>query len=133
MFLRNIKKLIHQADFFCSNQLLRYNSDTQYNTVTGGLLSIAIIIVIVIGFASMITDTLNRTSITSSLTITKSADPPLSALTTGQENMFMFSVSIQSYDFMYLANLSDPIQYFDVRLSLYHFENGWLTMSFSEL
>lgn len=133
MFLRNIRRLIRQADFFCSNQLLRYNSDTQYNTVTGGLLSIGIIIVIVIGFASMITDTLNRTSITSSKTTTKNSDPPLSTLTTGEENMLMFSLSIQSYDFMYVANLSDPIQYFDVRMYLYHFVDGWLTMSLSEL
>ena len=83
MLLHNTKKLIQQADLFCSNQLLRYNSDTQYSTITGGLLSIAIIVVIVIGFASMIADTLNRTSITSTLTTTKHSDPPLSTLVTG--------------------------------------------------
>ena len=83
MLLHNTKKLIQQADLFCSNQLLRYNSDTQYSTITGGLLSIAIIVVIVIGFASMIADILNRTSITSTLTTTKHSDPPLSTLVTG--------------------------------------------------
>ena len=76
-FLDHVKQLIYQADLFCSQQLLRYNSETQYKTLTGGLMSLAIISVIVIGFTSMIMDTLQKTSISSSLTVEKQSDPPL--------------------------------------------------------
>ncbi len=81
--LKGIKRLIYQTDMFCSSQLLRYNSETQYKTMTGGLLSLAIIIVIIVGFANMISDTLQRTSITSSLTINKQSDPPLALIHPG--------------------------------------------------
>lgn len=125
MLLQNIKRLIYQADLFCSSQLLRYNSDTQYNTLTGGLLSLSIISVIIIGFASMIASTLNRSTITSTITTVKQSNPPLATLIAGEENMFMFSVSIQSLDLTFLANLSAPVQYFDVEMNILKLVDGW--------
>lgn len=125
MLLQNIKKLIYQADLFCSSQLLRYNSDTQYNTLTGGLLSLSIITVIIVGFASMIASTLNRSTITSTTTTVKQSTPPLATLVAGEENMFMFSVSIQSLDLTFLANLSAPTRYFDVEMNILKLVDGW--------
>ena len=53
---------------FYSAEMLRYNKDTQYKTVTGGLMTIGIIVLVVIGFFSMISQTLNKTAITSFVT-----------------------------------------------------------------
>jgi hypothetical protein len=55
--------------------MLRYDNDTEYKTVTGGIITISIIILVTIGFASMITDTLNKTAISSSLDINTSNNP----------------------------------------------------------
>ena len=52
------------SDFFNSSQLLRYENENEYRTLTGGIVSIGIAITIVIGFASMISDTLNKSAIT---------------------------------------------------------------------
>jgi hypothetical protein len=52
---------------FYASEMFRYNSETQYKTLTGGILSIGVIVTIVIAFFSMIQDTLNRTTITYTL------------------------------------------------------------------
>lgn len=65
--LKTFKRLIYQLDMFCSSELMRYQSETQYKTLTGGLLSLLIIGVVVGGFASMVADTLQRVTINSSL------------------------------------------------------------------
>ena len=53
----------------------------------------------------MIGDTLNRTSITSTLVTSKLSDPPLATLIPESENMFMMGVAVKSYDFLYQADL----------------------------
>ena len=42
-----------KVDLFEHNNLLRYNGESEYTTVTGGLVSIAVIVLYVILFASM--------------------------------------------------------------------------------
>lgn len=39
---------------FYSTEMLRYNKDTQYQTVTGGIVTIGIIVMVITGFFSMI-------------------------------------------------------------------------------
>jgi hypothetical protein len=92
LILKNILKFIYQLDLFCSSQLLRYNKDKEYKTLTGGIFSLGIVIVIMTGFTSMILETLNRTSISSDLTTVKQSDPPLATLTPNKENMFAFGI-----------------------------------------
>lgn len=81
-------------DMFYSTQMLRYRKDKQYSTITGGLVSLAIIVMVVAGFFSMIWQTLNRTAINSSATAIKSNNPPLYTLTADARNMFMFGLQI---------------------------------------
>jgi uncharacterized membrane protein len=94
--------------------MLRYNAETQYKTLTGGLLSISIFIFIVIGFANMISDTLNRTSIASTLQTIKQKDPALSVLTTNKNSMFMFGISVQTIDMAFTADLGSGSRFFDI-------------------
>lgn len=112
--LKKLQKAIEQVDMFCSSELLRYNSETQYKTLTGGLFSISIIIFIVIGFASMISDTLNRTTIASSVQTIKQSDPTLSILKNNKEGMFMFGISVQSTDVSLNLDLSQEKRFFDL-------------------
>ncbi len=48
----------------------------EYKSLTGGILSMALIITILVGFANMIILTLQREQISSDKTITKHSDPP---------------------------------------------------------
>ncbi len=78
--LKGIDYIVKKIDFFYSRDMLRYEDDEDYKTLTGGIASIGIIVAIVIGFASMILDTLNLTSITTSTQVIKNVTPPSSIL-----------------------------------------------------
>lgn len=83
-----------------------------------------IICIVAVGFASMVSDTLQRVSITSSLTSTKQADPPYAALKVGRQEMFMMGFQIQSLDLSFQADLSSGPQYFSVAMILIEIRGG---------
>lgn len=78
--LKKIETVVKKTDFFYSKEMLRYDDDEDYKTLTGGIVSLGIIVAIVIGFASMILSTLNRTTISTSTQIIKNVIPPASTL-----------------------------------------------------
>lgn len=80
--LLKLKSLVKKADMFYSTELLRFDGEGEFSTLTGGILSLAIVATILAGFASMILDTLNRTTISTQLTLTKQPTPTPSLLTT---------------------------------------------------
>jgi hypothetical protein len=80
--LDKVKSLVRKADLFYSTELLRFDGEGEFSTLTGGILSLAIVATIFAGFASMILDTLNRTTISTQLTLTKQPTPTRSLLTT---------------------------------------------------
>jgi uncharacterized protein YaaQ len=88
--------------------MLRYEDAGKYRTLTGGIISLGITITIIIGFASMILDTLQLSAITTNLKTVKQTDPTHSVLSTSPDSMFMFGVEI------WLLNLSDSVRYFDL-------------------
>lgn len=127
--LKTLKSLIYKLDMFCSSELLRYNADTQYKTLTGGILSFAIVCVIAGGFFNMILDTLDRVAITSSLITTKQSDPPLATLIPSSEHMFMMGFSIQSIDLSYLCDLNHGPQYFSLQMKMIEINLGIPTVT----
>jgi hypothetical protein len=94
--------------------MLRYKDDTHYQTITGGLISIAIVILVIAGFFNMISETINRTAISYTLNSKASGDPPAYNLTVDTSNMFMFGVQIQSMDFSFFYDFNAPRRYFDI-------------------
>lgn len=75
---RIFKTLIHNADFFSTTQLIRYQEEPEFKTFTGGIFSLAIVGVIAAIFFSMSIKTLNRESIFwSSQTIKQSEPDPI--------------------------------------------------------
>jgi len=74
--LEYILNLLLHTDFFYSSEILRYKGQTQHKTVTGGILSLMIIVAVITGFFSMIISTLEKTSIESKLEVTKARSPP---------------------------------------------------------
>jgi hypothetical protein len=62
----------------------------------------------VIGFANMIIDTINLTSITTSLQMIKETDPTPTTLSSANNSNFMFGIEV------WRQNLSASTRYFDV-------------------
>lgn len=104
--------------------MLRYQSDTEFKTITGGIITISIIVMVMIGFASMIIDTLKRTAITSSLNVQKSSDPTYYELKTDPEKMFMFGVVLQPLHISFIVDIANGPRYFDISMYLTHMKAG---------
>lgn len=90
----------------------------EYRTLTGGLISLGIIITIFIGFANMILDTLDLNTITTSMEVIKQQVPTPATLSTSPESNFMFAVEI------WHLNLSDTRRYFDLTFRVDYESHG---------
>ncbi len=60
--------LLRKFDLFPTTQFLRYKSEAEYKTATGGFVSMAVIVIFVILFYSLGTQTVNRQIINGSVT-----------------------------------------------------------------
>jgi hypothetical protein len=58
-------------DLFYASEMLRFDKELEYRSITGGIFSMAIIVAVLVGFASMIIDTLALNTINSVELITK--------------------------------------------------------------
>ena len=52
-FFKLFKTLVHNADFFSTTQLIRYQEDPDFKTFTGGIFSLAIVGLLAVIFMSM--------------------------------------------------------------------------------
>lgn len=121
---QTLKTLVSSIDMFYSTEMLRYDSDTEYKTITGGVITLSIVVMVTVGFASMIVDTLNRTAITSSLNIQKSNDPTYYDLKADPNSMSMFGVMMQPIDVEFIVDIANGPRYFDISMILYHLKDG---------
>ena len=55
-------KFLSATDYFNSSSMLRFENENDYKTITGGIISVAIIVTIIVSFTSEILVTLERTS-----------------------------------------------------------------------
>jgi hypothetical protein len=60
---KKVKNVLSATDYFNSSNMLRFENEDDYKTITGGIISLAIIVVIIVAFTSEILITLARTSI----------------------------------------------------------------------
>jgi hypothetical protein len=90
--LKILKETLYKTDFFASTELLRFRGDADNKTLTGGFVSLAMIIAILVTFASMIITTINKVMITASVTNTADSDPSPLTLSTYGDYPFMFGV-----------------------------------------
>ena len=115
--LKPFKRLLRYSDLFCSNEMLRYNNTTQYKTITGGIISITLIIAIISGFYQMILNCVQKTSINYTLQIKKTNDPPRMNLIAGK-NKFMIGVSISDLKSTKFYDLINGSQIFDIQATV---------------
>lgn len=113
-----LRDSIRMNDLFYSTEMLRFDKEMDYRSVTGGILSLGIIAAVLVGFASMIIDTLSLNTINSIELITKDSTPSTSNLTLGTDSNFMIAVE------MWGVNTSAPVRYFDVLMIQLSTANG---------
>lgn len=58
--LRVLRSMVHHADFFSTTELIRYREEPDFKTFTGGIFSLAIIILLAVIFSSMSISAVNR-------------------------------------------------------------------------
>lgn len=114
----HIKSLLWKIDLFNSAQLLRYKTETGYSTLTGGFISLLIIIVfgalLVLDSVSVLTmGTVNAQDFTYYLD-----DPTFTTFAFDDTSNFIIGVGITG------LNLSDSRRYFDISLSTQVFYYG---------
>lgn len=71
-----LRKLINQADFFSTTELIRYREEPDFKTFTGGIFSIAIIVVLATIFGNMSLSAVRRENINWSSQMLKDSVPP---------------------------------------------------------
>ena len=106
--LQKIGKLASMVDFFNSSQLMRLDKESDYRTITGGVMSIALITTILIAFNDMIGDTLNRNTISYTQSTIMNIDPSKIEMKASPKDNFMFGISLGGY------NLNKNYKFFDV-------------------
>jgi hypothetical protein len=72
---RVLIKLLKKIDLFPTDQFVRYNSESEYTTATGGFVSLGLITIILLLFSNKGIQTLDRTTITSSVSTQIETEP----------------------------------------------------------
>lgn len=103
--LKKVKDTIKGMDVFAQPATFRISQSPNYQSHTGGIVSIVMIIVFICIFASTVLNTINRKEITTKMTFYQEEDP--SRYETGVNN-FMFAVGLEN------ADLSGSKKWFDI-------------------
>ena len=92
MFFKEFRNIVKRSDLFYSNEMLRYDNELEYKSLTGGILSLALIVTVLVGFANMIILTMQRENISSTKEVVKHSDPPFMSVEVSPENKFMMGI-----------------------------------------
>lgn len=93
-----LSKLLKSLDLFPTSNLIRYKDSSDYTTATGGFVSIIVIIVFIVLFASQGIKTVDRQIIQSSVTTEFEAQPPSLRIKTSPKSGYMFAISLPGFD-----------------------------------
>lgn len=106
-----IKNFFAWSDLFSSTYYIQYNEEHTYNTVTGGIISIVIGIIVIYFLIQMSVATFALSNITASISAV--ATPPASNFTVAFDpsSKFTFAVKVANFD---LNN--DPERFFNIDL-----------------
>jgi hypothetical protein len=132
MFLRKLgnllQKLLKKIDLFPTDQFVRYNGESEYTTATGGLVSLALIVVILILFSNKGIQTLDRSTISSSISTKFEVNPSPIKVITSPKGGFMFAVGL------FNINLNDPtVTYFNITLFQNYYSPLWQVINYTQV
>jgi hypothetical protein len=73
--MNNLGEMVKDLDFFEHQSLLRYQREPGYKTLTGGIVSLLLILIFVGLFANLVIDTFNNSIITDGTNVSYDSDP----------------------------------------------------------
>ena len=78
--MKQTAKFLKSFDFFSTNEFWRYKGHSDFKTLSGGVVSILIMIVMAIMFANIVIKTINKQIITYSMDTLRNSDPTLTKI-----------------------------------------------------
>ena len=90
----NVIEVIKELDIFSHGQFLRYRGEENYRTITGGVVSVVLMVLFAAIFSTMVLNTFQKNLITSTFETGYEVDPGYFKLETGQKSSFMFAIGI---------------------------------------
>lgn len=118
-FLSKLNKFFRGVDLFPTSKLIRYNGESEYTTVTGGLISTAVLVIFIILFSSMGIRTIRKEIIITSKETAKDIEPGELNVTLGPGHDFMFAIFVNRINLNAKSN-----RLFDVNLYQEKFTSG---------
>lgn len=113
----HLKKFLRNIDLFASSQLLRFKTETDYSTLTGGFLSLLIIIIFGALLIQNSISVFSKNSVNGLDLVYYLEDPTFTSFQFGDSD-FIIAVGITD------LNLSSAERYFDISLSTQVFSYG---------
>ena len=108
--MEKFKDFVLEWDFFNHSTLHRYKERECYRTLTGGVISMLLVVFFIGMFANMTIDTFQTNLITSKISVNYDDNPAKSVLRTSTTDNFMFAIGITGMD------LNSSQRYFDISL-----------------
>lgn len=104
--MQKAKRFLKCFDFFNTKNLLRFEDQPEYKSVSGAVVSITLIIIFMVIFTNTVLGTLNMTEITASISQSEDVEPTFFETSVSP---FLFAVGING------INLNDPVtKYFNI-------------------
>jgi hypothetical protein len=116
--MKMLKIFLRKIDLFSSPQLLRYRNETNYSTLTGGTLSLMIIIIFSAILIQQSIEVITMSSINSQDFTYYVENPTYTSFAFDDQTKFILGVGITG------LNLSDTQRYFDILLSTQVYSYG---------
>lgn len=105
MIKKTVKDIIKNFDFFSQPVTFRFNDQSAYQSITGGIVSIGVIILFAVLFTTTILQTFQKSNVEGKTTKIQQEDPSYSVI---KADTFMFGVGITG------INLNVGPKWFDV-------------------
>ena len=94
----NVIEVIKELDIFSHGQFLRYRGEENYRTITGGIVSVILMVLFAGIFSTLVLSTFQKSLITTTFDMSYEVDPSYHKLETGSKSNFMFAIGILNLD-----------------------------------
>lgn len=116
-FFRVVKAFLLKIDIFGSSEMLRYKGEGKYQTMTGGTITLALIIIFSIVTLQSFSSVVNKAAV-SATDSTYFLDDPTYTSFKISDSKFIFGVGVSNY------NLNSGKRYFNIDLISMSYKNG---------
>ena len=119
-FFSAVGKAFRSVDLFPTSKLIRYNGDAEYTSTTGGIISVLVIAIFIVLFASMGIRTIRKEIIQTETEVSENSDPSELKIKLGPEGGMIPTIFLNGF------NLTHPPRAFNISLMEDYHSPGYL-------